>query len=122
VGTFQAFRMAAMGGARAVGLQDKTGLVEVGRSADLVLFDLANSLSILPRTDILGYDTTNDTTRHDTTNDQRHAGAQVAVAGPAQQSGDGRVGARSPRRQQRQSGTHAPHAPHLRTTATRCTV
>ncbi|ELR19967.1 amidohydrolase family protein [Acanthamoeba castellanii str. Neff] len=54
VGTFQAFRMAAMGGARAVGLQDKTGLVEVGRSADLVLFDLANSLSILPRTDILG--------------------------------------------------------------------
>ena len=55
VGTFQAFRMAARGGARAVGLQDKTGLVEAGRSADLVLFDLANSLSILPRTDILGY-------------------------------------------------------------------
>jgi cytosine/adenosine deaminase-related metal-dependent hydrolase len=55
VGTFQAFRMAALGGARAVGLQDKTGLVEAGRSADLVLFDLANSLSILPRTDILGY-------------------------------------------------------------------
>ncbi len=55
MGTFQAFRMAALGGARAVGLQDKTGLVEAGRSADLVLFDLANSLSILPRTDILGY-------------------------------------------------------------------
>ncbi len=51
----QAFRMAAMGGARAVGLQDQTGLVQVGRSADLVLYDLASSLSILPRTDILGY-------------------------------------------------------------------
>jgi cytosine/adenosine deaminase-related metal-dependent hydrolase len=50
----QAFRMAAVGGARAVGLQDKTGLVQVGRSADLVLYDLANSFSILPRTDILG--------------------------------------------------------------------
>ncbi|ELR12832.1 amidohydrolase [Acanthamoeba castellanii str. Neff] len=50
----QAFRMAAMGGARAVGLQDQTGLVQVGRSADLVLYDLASSLSILPRTDILG--------------------------------------------------------------------
>jgi 5-methylthioadenosine/S-adenosylhomocysteine deaminase len=50
----QAFRMAALGGARAVGLQGKTGLVEAGRSADLVLYDLSRSLSILPRTDILG--------------------------------------------------------------------
>jgi 5-methylthioadenosine/S-adenosylhomocysteine deaminase len=48
-----AVQMAALGGAKGVNLSEQTGTVEVGKQADLVLYDLTN-LSLLPRTDPLG--------------------------------------------------------------------
>ncbi|OLP20424.1 amidohydrolase [Leptolyngbya sp. 'hensonii'] len=49
----QAVEMAALGGAKGLGLADQIGTVEVGKQADLVLYDLKN-LSLLPRTDPIG--------------------------------------------------------------------
>ncbi|MBF2029407.1 MAG: amidohydrolase [Oscillatoriales cyanobacterium C42_A2020_001] len=49
----QAVEMAALGGATGLGLQHQTGSLEVGKQADLVLYDLTN-LSLLPKTDPLG--------------------------------------------------------------------
>ncbi|KAL6056426.1 Amidohydrolase [Balamuthia mandrillaris] len=46
--------MAALGGATGLGLQNELGTIEEGKKADLVLFDLEHSLSLLPRTDIVG--------------------------------------------------------------------
>jgi len=46
----QTVRMAALGGAKGVNLADHTGVLEVGKKADLVIYDLTN-LSLLPRTD-----------------------------------------------------------------------
>jgi 5-methylthioadenosine/S-adenosylhomocysteine deaminase len=45
--------MAALGGAKGLGLGDAIGSLTVGKQADLVLYDLMN-LSLLPRTDPLG--------------------------------------------------------------------
>lgn len=42
--------MASLGGARGLGMADQMGALEVGKKADLVLYDLT-SLSLLPRTD-----------------------------------------------------------------------
>ncbi len=42
--------MAAMGGAKGVNLADQTGSIEVGKAADLVLYDLSHP-SLLPQTD-----------------------------------------------------------------------
>jgi len=49
----QAVEMAALGGIKGLGLQAETGSLEVGKWADLVLYDLT-SLSLLPRTDPIG--------------------------------------------------------------------
>ncbi|RMF63554.1 MAG: amidohydrolase [Cyanobacteria bacterium J069] len=49
----QAVKMAALGGATGLGMQDEIGSLEVGKQADLVLYDLT-SLSLLPRTDPIG--------------------------------------------------------------------
>ncbi|WOB45050.1 amidohydrolase [Thermoleptolyngbya oregonensis NK1-22] len=49
----QAVSMAALGGATGLGMQDQIGSLEVGKLADLVLYDLT-SLSLLPRTDPIG--------------------------------------------------------------------
>lgn len=49
----QAIQMAALGGAKGVDLADQIGSVEVGKQADLVLYDLT-TLSLLPRTDPIG--------------------------------------------------------------------
>ncbi|MDX2232639.1 MAG: amidohydrolase [Leptolyngbyaceae cyanobacterium bins.349] len=49
----QAVQMAALGGAIGLGLQEQLGSLEVGKLADLVLYDL-NKLSLLPRTDPVG--------------------------------------------------------------------
>lgn len=49
----QAVTMAALGGAKGLGLQAVTGTLAVGQWADLVLYDLQN-LSLLPRTDPIG--------------------------------------------------------------------
>lgn len=49
----EAIAMAALGGATGLGLNDQTGTLEVGKKADLVLYDLT-SLSLLPRTDPIG--------------------------------------------------------------------
>lgn len=49
----RAVEMAAQGGARGLGLQAETGSLEVGKWADLVLYDLTN-LSLLPKTDPIG--------------------------------------------------------------------
>jgi cytosine/adenosine deaminase-related metal-dependent hydrolase len=49
----QAVEMAALGGARGLGMADQMGSLEVGKQADLVLYDLKN-LSLLPRTDPIG--------------------------------------------------------------------
>lgn len=48
-----AVKMAALGGAKGLGMGDRLGTLEVGKVADLVLYDLT-SLSLLPRTDPLG--------------------------------------------------------------------
>jgi cytosine/adenosine deaminase-related metal-dependent hydrolase len=49
----QAIEMAALGGARGLGLQAETGTLDIGQWADLVLYDLTD-LSLLPRTDPIG--------------------------------------------------------------------
>lgn len=49
----QAVQMAALGGATGLGLQAQIGSLEVGKWADLVLYDLTR-LSLLPRTDPIG--------------------------------------------------------------------
>jgi 5-methylthioadenosine/S-adenosylhomocysteine deaminase len=49
----QAVEMASLGGAKGVSFADKIGSLEVGKQADLVLYDLTN-LSLLPRTDPIG--------------------------------------------------------------------
>ncbi|MCL6433757.1 MAG: amidohydrolase [Leptolyngbyaceae cyanobacterium HOT.MB2.61] len=49
----QAVEIAALGGARGLGMADQFGSLEVGKQADLVLYDLTN-LSLLPRTDPIG--------------------------------------------------------------------
>ena len=48
-----AIAMASLGGATGLGLADELGTIEVGKKADLVLYDLTN-LSLLPRTDPIG--------------------------------------------------------------------
>lgn len=49
----EAIAMASLGGAKGLGLDDQMGTLEVGKKADLVLYDLTN-LSLLPRTDPIG--------------------------------------------------------------------
>lgn len=49
----EAVRMASLGGAKGLGLEDQLGTLAVGKTADLVLYDLTN-LSLLPRTDPIG--------------------------------------------------------------------
>ena len=49
----QAVQVAALGGVKGLGLQDQSGSLEVGKQADIVLYDLLN-LSLLPRTDPIG--------------------------------------------------------------------
>ncbi|HEY9647912.1 MAG TPA: amidohydrolase, partial [Chroococcidiopsis sp.] len=46
----QAIAMAALGGAKGLGMDAHMGSITVGKKADLVLYDL-NSLSLLPKTD-----------------------------------------------------------------------
>lgn len=48
-----AVEIAALGGATGLGKADQFGSLEVGKEADLVLYDLTN-LSLLPRTDPIG--------------------------------------------------------------------
>jgi 5-methylthioadenosine/S-adenosylhomocysteine deaminase len=49
----KAIEMAALGGVRGLGLGDRTGTLEAGQLANLVLYDLTD-LSLLPRTDPIG--------------------------------------------------------------------
>ncbi|MBD2208659.1 amidohydrolase [Nostoc linckia FACHB-104] len=49
----QAVEMASLGGAKGVNFADKIGSLEIGKQADLVLYDLTH-LSLLPRTDPIG--------------------------------------------------------------------
>ncbi len=49
----QSVEMAALGGAEGLNMADQMGSLEVGKQADLVLYDLS-SLSLLPRTDPIG--------------------------------------------------------------------
>jgi 5-methylthioadenosine/S-adenosylhomocysteine deaminase len=49
----QAVKMASLGGAKGLGIADQVGSLEVGKDADLVLYDLT-TLSLLPRTDPIG--------------------------------------------------------------------
>ncbi|QIR38238.1 amidohydrolase [Tolypothrix sp. PCC 7910] len=49
----QAVEMASLGGAKGINFADKIGSLEVGKQADLVLYDLTH-LSLLPRTDPIG--------------------------------------------------------------------
>lgn len=49
----QVVEMAALGGARGLNASDRFGSLEMGKQADLVLYDLTR-LSLLPRTDPLG--------------------------------------------------------------------
>ncbi len=49
----QAIAMAALGGAKGLGMEAHMGSITVGKKADLVLYDL-NSLSLLPKTDPVG--------------------------------------------------------------------
>jgi cytosine/adenosine deaminase-related metal-dependent hydrolase len=49
----RAVEMAALGGAKGLGMEDQMGSLTVGKQADLVLYDLT-SLSLLPRTDPIG--------------------------------------------------------------------
>ncbi|BAY35161.1 amidohydrolase (plasmid) [Nostoc carneum NIES-2107] len=49
----QAVEMASLGGAKGINFADKIGSLEVGKNADLVLYDLTH-LSLLPRTDPIG--------------------------------------------------------------------
>eukprot|EP01098_Paradermamoeba_levis_P014182 TRINITY_DN6693_c0_g1_i2.p1 TRINITY_DN6693_c0_g1~~TRINITY_DN6693_c0_g1_i2.p1 ORF type:complete len:121 (+),score=38.72 TRINITY_DN6693_c0_g1_i2:393-755(+) len=45
--------MASQGGANGIGLGQEIGSIEVGKKADLVIYDL-KSLSLLPKTDPIG--------------------------------------------------------------------
>ncbi|MDJ0800109.1 MAG: amidohydrolase [Calothrix sp. MO_167.B12] len=49
----QAVEMASLGGAKGLNMADKVGSLEVGKQADLVMYNL-NHLSLLPRTDPIG--------------------------------------------------------------------
>ncbi|MBF2063923.1 MAG: amidohydrolase [Calothrix sp. C42_A2020_038] len=49
----QSVQMAALGGAIGLNMENENGSLEVGKKADLVLYDLT-SLSLLPRTDPIG--------------------------------------------------------------------
>ena len=49
----QAIELASLGGAIGLGMASEIGSIEVGKQADLVLYDLMN-LSLLPRTDPIG--------------------------------------------------------------------
>lgn len=49
----RAVEIASLGGVTGLGLQDQIGSLEVGKQADLVLYDLTN-LSLLPKTDPIG--------------------------------------------------------------------
>ncbi|MEL6321097.1 MAG: amidohydrolase [Cyanobacteria bacterium J06626_14] len=49
----ESVRMASVGGANGLGMSDRLGTIEVGKLADVVLYDL-RSLSLLPRTDPIG--------------------------------------------------------------------
>ncbi len=49
----QAIALASLGGATGLGMASEMGSLEVGKQADLVLYDLMN-LSLLPRTDPIG--------------------------------------------------------------------
>lgn len=49
----KAIELAALGGAKGLGMADEMGSLTVGKQADLVLYDLM-SLSLLPRTDPIG--------------------------------------------------------------------
>jgi 5-methylthioadenosine/S-adenosylhomocysteine deaminase len=49
----QSIQMAALGGATGLNMASENGSLEVGKKADLVLYDLT-SLSLLPRTDPIG--------------------------------------------------------------------
>ncbi|MBM0741966.1 amidohydrolase [Phormidium sp. CLA17] len=49
----QAIELASLGGATGLGMASELGSIEVGKQADLVLYDLMN-LSLLPRTDPIG--------------------------------------------------------------------
>jgi len=49
----EAIQMASLGGVTGLGLADQLGTLEVGKKADLVLYDLTH-LSLLPRTDPIG--------------------------------------------------------------------
>jgi cytosine/adenosine deaminase-related metal-dependent hydrolase len=49
----QSVKMAALGGATGLNMADNNGSLDVGKKADLVLYDLT-SLSLLPRTDPIG--------------------------------------------------------------------
>ncbi|GAX34982.1 amidohydrolase [Nodularia sp. NIES-3585] len=49
----KAVEMASLGGAKGLNIADKIGSLDLGKQADLVLYDLTN-LSLLPRTDPIG--------------------------------------------------------------------
>ncbi len=49
----QAVEMASLGGAKGLNMADQLGSLEVGKKADLVMYNLKN-LSLLPRTDPIG--------------------------------------------------------------------
>ncbi|MBD2676477.1 MULTISPECIES: amidohydrolase [Nostoc] len=49
----KSIEMASLGGAKGLNVSDKLGSLNVGKQADLVLYDLTN-LSLLPRTDPIG--------------------------------------------------------------------
>ncbi len=49
----QAVEMASTGGAKGLNVADRLGSLEIGKKADLVMYDLTN-LSLLPRTDPIG--------------------------------------------------------------------
>ena len=49
----QAVKMASLGGAKGLNVEEELGSLTVGKKADLVLYDL-NNLSLLPRTDPIG--------------------------------------------------------------------
>lgn len=49
----QALEMATINGAKALGLEDEIGSLEVGKKADIILVDLANALQFTPVHDVL---------------------------------------------------------------------
>lgn len=66
LGAHRALRMATLNGARAMGLDDQTGSLEVGKFADLVAFDLSGLAQqpIYDPVSQLIYSTGRDTVRH----------------------------------------------------------